>query len=593
MFKSIRWRLSGIFFMVTFLLLILLGWYLMESMTQYTQRNTQVRLLSYVRLMSDDLQDYFQKPPTRGFFQDYARKAKDDINARVTLIDINGNVLGDSVLDKDSMVNHTNRPEIKEALQGNIGESARYSSSLQEQMYYFAAPVKSDGRVLGVVRVSIPRSEIQAGQNQIRLIIGTAILAAMILMVIVSATVTPSVILPLRRMTEAAREMAEGKLDAVLPVTSDDEIGSLSEGLNYMALRLKESIRQITEERNRIKAILASMNDGVIAIDRSGNILLINPAVEQIFNIKYEQCLGKSLIEIVRNYELEILLKSVLESGKSVIKELQILAPDPRSFRISTAPLTSETGLVGVVAVMRDVTVFRQVEKMKTDFVANVSHELRTPLTSIKGFVETLLDGALADPETARRFLEIINEETNRLNRLITDLMSLSNIEAERLRIKKSPVDLGKLIINTVSILSPQAKNKGIEISVNITDSIPVVECDEDMIGQLLINLIDNAIKYTPHKGTIAVSAEPCSEGIKMAKGIKVAVKDTGIGIPVESTPRLFERFYRVDKARSREMGGTGLGLAIVKHILEVHNGSIEVESRIGQGSTFTFYLPA
>lgn len=587
MFKSIKWRLTVIFFVVTSIFLFLLGWYLIDSMAQLSYRNTQTRLISYARLMSDDLKDYFRKPPDKGFFQDYARNAKNDINARVTIIDTSGKVLGDSLLDKDSMVNHSNRPEIIQAMEGHIGEAARYSASLKQDMYYFAVPVKSDNKVLGVVRVAIPWAEIIAGQNQIKVSIGTAILAALILMVLVASTFTSSMVVPLQQMTEVAQEMAEGKLDTVLPVNSNDEIGALSKGLNYMAQRLKDTIRQITEERNKIKAILASMNDGVIAIDRNGNILLINPAVERMFNITYEQSMAKGVIEVVRNYELEKFLFSALNSGESMASELRILAPDPKLFRISTAPLTSETGVVGVVAVMRDITAFRQVEKMKTDFVANVSHELRTPLTSIKGFVETLLDGALTDPGTATHFLEIINDETDRLNRLITDLLSLSKIEAERLEINKSPVDLGKLIENTVSILSPQAKDKDILISAKIADFLPVVECDKDMIGQLLINLIDNAVKYTPHGGMITISAGPHD------KGVKVVVKDTGIGIPVESIPRLFERFYRVDKARSREMGGTGLGLAIVKHILEVHNGSIEVDSRIGEGSTFTFYLPS
>lgn len=587
MFRSIKWRLTAIFFVVTSIFLFLLGWYLMDSMAQLSYRNTQTRLLSYARLMSDDLKDYFRKPPDKGFFQDYAHKAKNDINARVTIIDTTGKVLGDSLLDNDSMVNHANRPEIKEAMKGRIGEAERYSTSLQESMYYFAVPVTSDNNVLGVVRVAIPWAEIQAGQNQIRVSIGTAVLLALILMVVVASTFTSSMVVPLQQMTEVAQKMAEGKLDTVLPVKSNDEIGALSKELNYMAQRLKGYIRLITEERNKIKAILASMNDGVIAIDRNGNILLINPAVERMFHITYEQSMGKGVIEVVRNYELEKLLFSALESGESTASELQILAPDPKSFRISTAPLTSETGVVGVVAVMRDITAFIQVEKMKADFVANVSHELRTPLTSIKGFVETLLDGALTEPETATHFLEIINDETDRMNRLITDLLSLSKIEAERLEINKSPVDLGKLIDNTVSILSPQAKEKDIMINIKIADSLPMVECDRDMVGQLLINLIDNAVKYTPHGGTITISAKPHDQGVK------AMVQDTGIGIPTESIHRLFERFYRVDKARSREMGGTGLGLAIVKHILEVHNGSIQVNSRIGEGSTFTFYLPS
>lgn len=587
MFNSIKWRLTTIFFSVTAVFLFLLGFYLMNSMEQYSFQNTQSRVLSYARLVADDLRDSFTGKPPKNYYQDYTHRAKKDLNARVTIIDTSGNVLGDSTLDKDTMANHANRPEIKEAMRGGIGQSLRYSTSLRERMFYFAVPVKSDNRVLGIVRVAIPWSEIQAGHNHIRFTIGTAVVVALILMVIVVSSFTSSLVVPLQEMTQVAGEIAEGKLDRTLNVNSNDEIGALSRGLNYMAERLRDTIRQITEERNKVEAILASMSDGVIAVDCNGNILLINPAAERMFNIKHENSMGKGVIEVIRNYDLEKLLQAALMSEESITREVQIFVPDPKSFRISTAPLMSETGVVGVVAVLRDITAFREVERMKTDFVANVSHELRTPLTSIKGFVETLMDGAMEDPKTAAHFLEIINDETDRLNRLISDLLSLSRVEAKQGQIRKAALNLDKLIINTVSILSPQASEKNQILNVDIKIPLPIISADEDMIGQLLINLVDNAIKYTADGGQIDIRAERWNDSVK------IAVSDTGIGIPRDSIPRLFERFYRIDKARSREMGGTGLGLAIVKHILEVHSGRIEVDSIVGQGSTFTVYLPA
>ena len=587
MFNSIKWRLTTIFFSVTAVFLFLMGFYLINSMEQYSLQNTQSRVLSYARLVADDLRDSFSGKSPKNYYQDYTYRAQKDINARVTIIDMSGKVLGDSTLDNDTMANHANRPEIKAAMRGGIGQSLRYSTSLRERMFYFAVPVKSDNRVLGIVRVAIPWSEIQAGQNHIRFTIGTAVVVALILMIIVVSSFTSSLVVPLQEMTQVAGEIAEGKLDRTLDVDSNDEIGALSRGLNYMAERLRDNIRQITEERNKVEAILASMSDGVIAVDCNGNILLINPAAERMFNIKYENSMGKGVIEVIRNYDLEKLLQTALMSEESITREVQIFIPDPKSFRISTAPLMSETGVVGVVAVLRDITAFREVERMKTDFVANVSHELRTPLTSIKGFVETLMDGAMEDPKTAAYFLEIINDETDRLNRLISDLLSLSRVEAKQGQIRKAALNLDKLIINTVSILSPQASEKNQILNVDIKTPLPVISADEDMIGQLLINLVDNAIKYTADGGRIDIRAERWNDSVK------IAVSDTGIGIPRDSIPRLFERFYRVDKARSREMGGTGLGLAIVKHILEVHSGRIEVDSIVGQGSTFTVYLPA
>jgi len=586
MFKSIKWRLTAVFFAVTAMFLFLLGLFLMNSMESYAYENTRTNMLSNARLMAADLKGSFINQPSREFFEDYTASAARDINARVTIIDTIGEVLGDSYLDNETMENHAGRPEVEKALRGEIGEAARYSASLQARMLYFAVPVKSDNTVKGVIRVAIPWSQLEQAQNHLRVVIGTSILVALILMFIVVTSFTTDLVVPLQEMTRVAQVIAEGELDTTIKFTSDDEIGALGRGLNYMATRLRETIGQITEERNKVTAILTSMNDGVIAIDRSGCILLINPAVERMFNVTSEEIVGKSLIEVVRNYDLEKLLQRALLIKESFAQELQMFAPDPKTFRVSTAPLTNESGVVGVVAVLRDITAFREVERMKTDFVANVSHELKTPLTSIKGFVETLLDGAPDDPATAKRFLEIINDETDRLNRLINDLLSLSKIEAKQLEIHKVPVEPGRLISNSVSILSPQAGEKHQHLVVDIKEPLPVIEADEDMIGQLVINLVDNAVKYTPEGGRIEVKVEG-SNG-----ELKVTIADTGIGIPRDSLPRLFERFYRVDKARSREMGGTGLGLAIVKHILEVHGGRIDVASQVGQGSTFTFYLP-
>ncbi len=587
MFRSIRWRLTAIIFSVTAIFLFLLGFYLMNAMEQHSYDNIRKRLLSNANLIASDLREAFTNEPGKDFFQEYTRRAKEDIDARITIIAPDGTVLGDSVLDKESMANHADGPEVKKALNGKEGTATRYSTTLRQRMFYLAVPVKTETGVAGVVRVSIPWTEIGAAYNQVRLSIVAAVLIVLILTVVVASSFTSNLVVPLQEMTRVAHQMAEGKLDATLNVRSEDEIGALSRGLNYMAQRLRDNIRQITEERNKVKAILTSMNDGVIAIDRNGAILLINPAVERMFDIKYENSVGKTVIEVIRNFELEKLLHEALESNESLTRELQLMAPEPRSFRISTAPLTNESGVVGVVAVMRDITAFREVERMKTEFVANVSHELRTPLTSIKGFVETLLDGALEDQATARHFLEIINDEADRLNRLISDLLSLSRIEAKQREVHKKPLDLEKLIYNSSSILIPLATEKNQSLNVNIIGRLPVIDADEDMLGQLMINLVDNAIKYTPEGGQISIRAEQWNDGVK------VAVSDTGIGIARESIPRLFERFYRVDKARSREMGGTGLGLAIVKHILEVHNGKIQVESRLGKGSTFTFYIPA
>lgn len=393
------------------------------------------------------------------------------------------------------------------------------------------------------------------------------------------------VVLPLNVISEAAREMARGNLDKEIKIYTNDEIGDLAKSINLLASRLRRTVDEITDEKNRIRAILHSMADGVVAVDGSGRVLLVNPAVERALGITEEASRGKDIVEVVRHYDFERYLKEALRNQQELRREIQVLTPDPRIFSVQFTPLKgSDRG--GVVALFRDVTERRQLEQMRNDFVANVSHELRTPMTSIKGFLETLLDGALDDREAAEHFLNIMSTETDRLTRLIDDLFALSNIENRKILPKKEPLALGELIMKVASILGQSAGDKNINLDTVIAADVPAVSADGDMLTRVVINLVDNAIKYTPVGGKVTV--ETGSVGDRAY----IRVKDTGIGIPEESIPRVFERFYRVDRARSRECGGTGLGLAIVKHVLEVHGGSIEVSSRIGQGSVFTAYLP-
>lgn len=393
------------------------------------------------------------------------------------------------------------------------------------------------------------------------------------------------VVFPLNLITEAAQEMARGNLEKEIKIYTNDEIGDLARSINLLASRLKHTVEDITDEKNRMHAILNSMADGVVAVDSAGRVLLVNPVVERALGISGQASRGKEIVEVVRHYDFERYLKEALVNQHDLRREIQVLTPDPRIYSVHFTPLKgNDRG--GVVALFRDVTERRQLEQMRSEFIANVSHELRTPMTSIKGFLETLLDGALEDRDAAEHFLKIMSAETERLTRLIDDLFALSNIENRKVLPKKEPLLLGDIIQKVVSILEQSASDKNIKLITSITEDLPRVMADEDMITRVIINLLDNAIKYT-HKGGI-ISVQAGRDGGR----VFIRVTDTGIGIPEESLSRVFERLYRVDRARSRECGGTGLGLAIVKHILEVHGGSIEVTSRLGRGSTFTAYLP-
>lgn len=586
MFKSLRWRFSLTYFTITALLLLFLGLYLVHSMTNHSYEETEERLVSSARLVGDSAVLLIEGETNSSVFAEFAREKRDITGARVTIVDKQGKVLADSEERAQDMPNHAERPEFNKALQGGVGNSIRYSTTLKEKALYIAMPVKSKGDIVGAVRLSILWDEIQEGVWNIRWIVGTAIFLVFLLTVLISSSLTRDITAPLKEMTEVAKDMADGKLDRFVKNISDDEIGTLGRGLNYMARRLKDTITEITEEKNKIQAILASMAEGVVAVDKNRNILLINTAGEKIFNVKAAEVVGYNIIEGIKNYELEKIIGKALERGRNINQELEII-PLRRSFRVNVVPIMKAEGTLGVVAVLRDITELRELEHMRSEFVANVSHELRTPLTSIKGFVETLLDGAIDEREVATRFLEIINLETDRLTRLINDILSLSSLEAKEKDIMKVTVDISGIIQKVVSMLSPLAKEKNIFINSNITLDNPLIMANEDMIRQVLINLIDNAIKYTPEGGHVQITATPSR------LGIKVSIQDTGIGMPVESMSRLFERFYRVDKARSRELGGTGLGLAIVKHVLDAHGGTIKVESQTGKGSKFTFYLPS
>ncbi|WP_027364837.1 two-component system histidine kinase PnpS [Desulfotruncus alcoholivorax] len=393
------------------------------------------------------------------------------------------------------------------------------------------------------------------------------------------------VIRPLNEIIGVSKEIARGNLERHLEINTPDEIGDLARSINDMADRLRLTIEEITEEKNRAQAILNSMADGVIAVDREERVIMVNPAAEMMFGLDQAECTGKNLMEAINNFDLDTALKRVQFCGKPHTSEVEFISPEPRTFNLRITPLNvSNQG--GAVILLRDITERKRMEQMRSEFVANVSHELRTPLTSIRGFVETLLDSGTEDPEMTKHFLNIINTETRRLAKLVDELMYLSKIEERRGVHKWLQVEIGQLFDRVLAICGPQAEEKQIEIRANLPSRLPPLYGDPDMLAQVMINLMDNAIKYTPAGGSVTVGA--CLHGDE----IRVDVADTGVGIPADSLPRIFERFYRVDKARSRELGGIGLGLAIVKHIVIGHGGSVEVKSNTGKGTVFSVYLP-
>lgn len=394
---------------------------------------------------------------------------------------------------------------------------------------------------------------------------------------------------PIRSIQVAISRVAQGELEerVVLRSTGDPEFVELSEAINAMAEHYALLVEEATRHRNHLNAILSSLVDALVAVDTDLKITIINPAACSLLGITPDSR-GRYLLECIRNYDLSQLFQQVLQEQETIQQEIQIFSPQHHIFRAIVSPIRSQrTGrLVGVVAILHDITEQKRLEQMRTDFVANVSHELRTPLTSIKGFVETLQDGAINDPESAKRFLKIMETETDRMVDLVKDLLELSRLEASDRSWDLTTVDLNIIAQNMADAYYQRAQALGIELSISAEDDLPLVKGDATLLRQVIANLLDNALKYTDAGGQVWVTFA------RDGNNAVLEVQDTGVGIQAKHLDRIFERFYRVDKGRCRQRGGTGLGLAIVKHIVEKHGGTITIESEYGVGSTFTVTLP-
>jgi two-component system phosphate regulon sensor histidine kinase PhoR len=396
------------------------------------------------------------------------------------------------------------------------------------------------------------------------------------------------VISPLKKINTVTKAISQGNLNQELPLYEQKEVSQLAQNINDLVRQQKKILAQITAEKNRMQTILNSMTEGVVALDNQGNVLLLNSAVENFLGVTREAYLGKNILNLIRNYDLERAVKQALKSERPITQEFQLIYPEPNFYYLKATPLKNqEQEKEGIVLLLRNITKEKKLDQMRTEFVANVSHELRTPLTSISGFLETLREGAIDDPAAAHRSLEIMSQETNRLAKLIDELLHLSKIEERRVVHRWQLVQL-KEIINQVAVtFQPQAQQKSLTLTVEIPVELPSISGDPDLLAQVLTNLVDNSIKYTLPGGQVLIRATTYRDNVQ------VEVKDTGIGIPPEDLPRVFERFYRVEKARARELGGIGVGLAIVKHIIKAHGGSIKAESIPNQGSSFKVTLPA
>lgn len=516
-----------------------------------------------------------------------ADRLGEQIRVRLTVIRPDGTVAGDSSESGQSlaaMENHLQRPEVRQAIGEGLGTGMRFSDTVKMRMFYLALPLKEEGRLLGIVRLAVPLSELDAQLAHLRNVLLMVLLAALGLALALSYPFVLRLTRPLREMIGVAGELALGRLHQRVTIRSGDELADLGRVLNQMAADLETKMSEISEDRARLQAMLSSMVEGVLVLDQDSKILLLNTAIERMFQLESSTVVGRPLIEVFRHAQLHQLVQKVLSTKADQSEEIMMFMPEERIFTVQAS--VAQKGGIAAVLVFHDVTKLKRLERVRKDFVANVSHELRTPLTSIKGYIEALIDGAKDDPQKCADFLGIIEKHTDQLNALLFDLLQLSTIESGQYQWQRGSVSASDLIEKAVHLLRPLAEKKGQSILVSQAEGVGPMTGDADKLTEVLINLIDNAIKYTPEGGRITVEARK-REGV-----VEITVGDTGIGIPSREIPRIFERFYRVDRARSREMGGTGLGLSIVKHIVEAHGGKVSVESQVGKGSRFVVTLP-
>jgi two-component system phosphate regulon sensor histidine kinase PhoR len=530
-----------------------------------------------------------------GFFAEQARALKQSADARVTFIAADGVVLGDSDTDPRQMDNHASRAEVRQAASSpdGFGYSRRHSDTTGSDMLYAAMAVRDGTEIVGYVRLSMELGAIDATIRHLWWGLIGGLLVVFAIAGLVSFRVAYQLTRPIEKMTQVARQISNLNYKARVRLRSRDEIGQLGQAINTMADSLQLQMHRIRENESRLSGVLDNMVSGVVVIDGEGRIVLLNRSAEDILGYAAKELLGKRYDAAKQPYELIQLIKSCIEKNEHIRDEIMFYFPEERVLEVNLVPMQAvEEEPLGLVIVLHDITAIRRLEKVRSEFVANVSHELKTPVAAVKGFAETLLAGAMNDAETARSFLQIIYDESERLNRLIGDILELSKIESKRVPLQFSPVHLRSFVGKTLDMMRAAADRKDIHLEMSVPDDL-YMEADEDRLRQIFINLLSNGINYTPDGGKVRVDVEAVrDEADSDAEKIRIVIADTGIGIPKSDLPRIFERFYRVDKARSRSSGGTGLGLSIVKHLVELHKGTIRVESELGLGSRFILELP-
>jgi two-component system phosphate regulon sensor histidine kinase PhoR len=585
---NLFWKLGFAFFALLIAVLLPVDFYAEQALRRDYERAGFEQLSSLARIALARL-------PQWSVASDAASAETEDLHswvdrmaasgARVTVIAGNGQVLADSQSGPLAMENQGESPEIRDAFAQGVGQSMRHSVTFNRDLLYYAVRLEKANEPPVVLRFALPLRTVDEELWKFRRRLWVASLVMLFLTGTASLLISRSFSYRVERLKEFSHRVAEGDFRPIEADRSGDALEALAVSLNETAARLDRTIRTLTEERNLSSAILGSMVEGVAVVNASERLVFANQGFAGILGLDVPPQWGRALVEVVRQTELIEAVRKALKGEPRVEAEIVTGTLRQHFFAVTVASVRA-TENAGAVIVLHDITALRKLERVRRDFVANVSHELRTPLTAIQGFAETLLAGAIDDPQNRVRFLEIILDHSRRLARLTEDLLMLSKMDADRLELEIRPLSVSQLVESCLQTVQHAATEKDLRISLNLPESLPQIAGDRRRLAEVLQNLLDNAIQYTQAGGQIMVSASAYDDEVTFT------VSDTGIGIPLADQPRIFERFYRVDVARSRQVGGTGLGLSIAKHLVEVHGGRIWVESAVGQGSQFHFTVP-
>ncbi len=575
--KNLFYKIFFSYLVIISLSFLLLDLFLREEVEKNLTSQIETEMMSYAKII--DLS------PREKITEQIGEMANIS-NCRVTLIDARGKVFADSEKDVTQMENHSNRPEVQEARLKGSGKSVRFSSSLNIDMLYVAVTIRNGEKINGYVRLARPLHDVQKViQKMYESILGASAIAV-IVSLLIALFISYRLAEPIRAMERFTEKLRQGEPVGAILLNTADETKKLADNINFLVEELKDKIRIANEEKSKLMTALTSMTEGVLIINAQGLIEFVSPVLGDMLSVRYEDVFGKTLMEAFRSAELQKILTEFKRTGENITREITLDMAEAVILNVSVSAVHGYPQEDKTMIVFHDVTRLKKLEKVKEDFVANVTHEIRTPLTAIIGYLETIKNGAIGNIDETKKFVDIILNQAERLNRLVEDLLTLSHIELKELKFNFENVSINAAITNVISLVEAKAKEKKITIHNNVRENFPMIRADKDKLTQIFVNILDNAVKFTPESGRITIVAKEADAYTA------VSISDTGIGVPRDEIQRLGERFYRVDRSRSRDLGGTGLGLSIVKHLMIAHGGRMEIESELGRGTTVFLLFP-